>query len=332
MYSYVEFLIAAAIPWMLSASVAGAVTFARSGRLDRTARAVCVTSLVWPFAFLFTWATRWTLAVLFLGWDHAMDVLRSKVSFRLSGASSSVRDTFGASTNANLQYWLDSISTAWAVLFVATLVVVAMLIVGYRRLGRSGIALFGMLAFPALFAPLFYELMRNFSQIHVTKAYPNVPIAVGVVLAAALFTGTVTRPSRVPNEIDETDDPAPIQSKRVGFVYHELRVSGLRASTRYCAPSGTRRRYGSRRRTAPQRRREEEREVSPDDLQAAFAQQAPSGWRGQRDGIAVERDAPHDQPRARVPRVVLPEREQAAWPQSSHAQRPRASARRAGAM
>ena len=139
-YSYVEFLIAPAIPWMLSASVAGAVTFAWTARLDRTARAMCVTSLVWPFAFLFTWATRWTLAVLFLGWDHTMDVLRSKVSFRLSGASSSVRDAFGASTNANLQYWLDNISTAWAVLFVATLVVIAMLIVGYRHLGRSGIA------------------------------------------------------------------------------------------------------------------------------------------------------------------------------------------------
>ena len=59
-----------------------------------------------------------------------------------------------------------------------------------------GFVLFGMLAVPALFAPLFYELLRNFSQIHVTKAYPNVPVAVGVVLAAALFTGTVTRRSR----------------------------------------------------------------------------------------------------------------------------------------
>ncbi len=153
-----------------------------------------------------------------------------------------MRDAFGASTNANLQYWLDSISTAWAVLFVATLVVVAMLIVGYRRLGRSGVALFGTLAVPAVFAPLFYELLRNFSQIHVTKAYPNVPVAVGIVLAAALFTGTVTRPSRAPDEIDETEGPAPTAVQRAELVYHELCVSGLRASTRYCAPRGTRRR------------------------------------------------------------------------------------------
>jgi hypothetical protein len=195
-YIFVEFLIAPAIPWMLSASVAGAVTFARTARLDRTVRAVGVASIVWPIAFLFTWATRWALAVLFLGWDHAMDVVRSKVSFRLGGAAGSVSNEFGASTRANVEYWLDAISTAWAVVLVVIAVVVATLIVAYRRLGPSGLALFGVLALPALFAPLFYELLRNFSQIHVTKAYSNIPVALGVVLAAALFTATACAPAR----------------------------------------------------------------------------------------------------------------------------------------
>jgi len=79
---------------------------------------------------------------------------------------------------------------------VVIVAVVATLIVGYRRLGPAGLALFGMLALPALFAPLFYELLRNFSQIHVTKAYSNLPVAVGVVLGAALFTANVCAPAR----------------------------------------------------------------------------------------------------------------------------------------
>ena len=195
-YIFVEFLIAPAIPWMLSASVAGAVTYSRTARLDATARAVGVTSVVWPIAFVFTWATRWALAVLFLGWDHTMDVVRSKVGFRLGGEAGSVSNELGASTRANLEYWLDTISTAWAIVLAAIVVVVAVLIVAYRRLGRAGLALFGMLALPALFAPLFYELLRNFSQIHVTKAYTNIPVAVGVVLAAALFTATASVPAR----------------------------------------------------------------------------------------------------------------------------------------
>lgn len=213
-YSFIEFLIAPAIPWMLAATVAGAVTFARTFQLDRTARAVFVTSVVWPVAFLFTWATRWTLAVLFLGWDHTMDVVRSKVEFRLGGASGSVRDEFGASTRANLDYWLDHISTAWAVLFTVIIVVAATLIVGYRRLGQSALLLFGMLALPALFAPLFYELLRNFSQIHVTKAYSNIPVAVGVVLAAAVFTATVPRPSGASAGVDEPvgREPTPLSA------------------------------------------------------------------------------------------------------------------------
>jgi hypothetical protein len=195
-YIFVEFLIAPAIPWMLSTSVAGAVTYARTAQLDRTVRAIGVTSVVWPFAFVFTWATRWVLAVLYLGWDHAMDVVRSKISFRLGGASTAVSNDFGASTRANLRYWLDTISTAWAVVLVTIVVVVAALIVAYRRLGPAGLALFGMLSLPALFAPLFYELLRNFSQIHVTKAYTNIPVAVGVVLAAALFAATACAPAR----------------------------------------------------------------------------------------------------------------------------------------
>ena len=171
------------------------MTFARTARLDRTARAICVVGIVWPLVFLFTWATRWVLAVLFLGWDHTMEVVRSKVSFRLSGASGSVSNEFGASTRANLEYWLDTISTASAVVLVVVVVVVAMLIVAYRRLGPSALALFAMMAVPVLFVPLFYELLRNFSQIHVTKAYTNIPVAVGVVLAAALLTATA-RPAR----------------------------------------------------------------------------------------------------------------------------------------
>jgi hypothetical protein len=207
-YSFIEFLIAPAIPWMLSASVAGAVVFARTARLRSAAQAAAVTSAVWPFAFLVTWASRWTLAVVFLGWDHVMDVVGAKVSFRLRGASGSVRNTFGASTKANVAYWLDHISTAWAVLFAVAIVVAGGLIVGYRRRGRSAFGLFGLLAGPALFAPLFYELLRNFSQIHVTKAYSNVPVALGVLLAAGLFTATIRRDAAAPEERPNDDRPS----------------------------------------------------------------------------------------------------------------------------
>jgi hypothetical protein len=197
-YIFVEYLIAPAIPWMLSASVAGAVTYARTARLDATGRAIGVTGVVWPIAFAVTWVTRWALAVVFLGWDHTMDVVRSEVSFRLRGESVAVSDEFGASTSANLEYWLDTISTAWAVVLAVIVAVGVALIVAYRRSGRASLALFGMMCLPALFAPLFYELLRNFSQIHVTKAYTNIPVAVGVVLAAALFTATARTPAPTP--------------------------------------------------------------------------------------------------------------------------------------
>ena len=200
LYIFVEFLIAPAIPWMLSVSVAGAVTFARTAQLDRTARgrrderrlAACVAVHVGD-ALGAGGAVPRVGSLDGCRALEGLDATRWCVEFRAATSSAPRRERTS-------EYWLDTISTAWAVVLVVIVVVVATLIVGYRRLGPAGLALFGMLALPALFAPLFYELLRNFSQIHVTKAYSNIPVAVGVVLGAALFTATVSSPPSEPRQ------------------------------------------------------------------------------------------------------------------------------------
>lgn len=186
-FNYVTQLTTPAIPWMMSAAVAGAVVFTRSHEVKQTVRAVGVILVVWPIAFGITWASRWALAALFVGWDEAVDGIREKIDFRLSGGSQTVDLSLGATTNANVRYWLDDVPTARAALVVVAVSVVAALVLSYRRFGLQRLALFGMLCLPAVVAPLWYEALRNHSQIHRAFTYTNVPAALGIILAAALF-------------------------------------------------------------------------------------------------------------------------------------------------
>jgi hypothetical protein len=186
-YNYVDLMLVPAIPWMLCTAAAVAITFVRTGTLRAASERGAAVAIVWPLAFAFTWATRWALAIVLLGWGHATSVIRDKIEFRLGGESTAVRPGLGPSTQRNLEYWLTEISTAWAVLLTAIVVVVVAVVVAYRRFGPSRISLFALLALPACLAFVWYELVRNHSQIHPGKAHMSIPVALGVVVAAALF-------------------------------------------------------------------------------------------------------------------------------------------------
>jgi hypothetical protein len=189
-YNYVDLMLTPAIPWMLATTTTAAVLFVRSGGIGPGLRRAAGVAVVWPFAFAFTWASRWLLAVVLLGWDHSITVIRDKVEFRLGGSSASVDEWLGASTSTNVDYWLTNVSTAWAVAAGAAVVVVGSLLVAWRRFGPSRLGVFAVLAAPACFAPVWYELLRNHSQIHPGKAHTSIPVAIGVVVGAAVLAAT----------------------------------------------------------------------------------------------------------------------------------------------
>ncbi|MDQ3391451.1 MAG: hypothetical protein M3508_08970, partial [Actinomycetota bacterium] len=85
-FNYATQLTTAAIPWMMS-------------------------------AFGITWASRWALAALFVGWDDAVDGIREKINLRLSGGVETDL-SFGATTNANVRYWLEEVPTSGPLLVV----------------------------------------------------------------------------------------------------------------------------------------------------------------------------------------------------------------------
>src|SRR5262245_13712542 len=77
----------------------------------------------------------------------------------------------------------------------------------------------------------------------------------------------------------------------------------------------------------PQHPRKEEEIVRPYDFEGGSEKQPSRRRRRDRDGIAIERNPAHDESSPRVPRVVLPEREEPARPQ-----RPRYVTERVGPL
>ncbi|MBA2309672.1 MAG: hypothetical protein H0W01_10360 [Pseudonocardiales bacterium] len=149
---------------------------------------------------------------MLVGWDEAVAAIRDKVEFRLGGSSASVRDEFGVSTQVSFDYWLSNVSTARAVLIAAGLLIVVALVVAVRRHGASRLWVLALLAAPACFAPVWYELLRNHSQIHPGKAHMSLPVALGVVVGAAVFAAAAVRarhPTAVPAETSTDPPPAP---------------------------------------------------------------------------------------------------------------------------
>jgi hypothetical protein len=204
LFNYLTQLTTPAVPWMWCAAVAGAVVACRGGTVARTARAVAVIGVVWPAAFTFTWVSRWAIAAVVLGWDETSSGVRDKVDLRLGGSAPIVDLSFGASTNRNLRYWLETYALVPAVVVVSAVAVVACLVVAVRRHGRGRLATFAVLAAPALIAPVWYEALRNHSQVHAPFVYANLPAALGVLLAAAcLTTAPFHPPPSVAAAVDE---------------------------------------------------------------------------------------------------------------------------------
>jgi hypothetical protein len=208
LFNYVDLLSTPAIPWMLSATVGGAVVLWRRGRVGDAGRTVLAVGLAWPVAYLATWASRWALAVAALGWNDAWDAIGGKISERTQGNVASSSPGFLAPITRNVRYWLG-LGTGPPVLVLAAAITLVAMGIAVRRHGAARLAWFAVLAAPAVLAPAWYAALRNHSLIHVAKVYASLPAAVGIVTAAALAAALAPDRAREAADVVETGGRAP---------------------------------------------------------------------------------------------------------------------------
>ena len=191
-YCYVDLMLVAAVPWMLSAAGATAACFMSSGRRGRrvATRHRSGGGLACGLRVHVAEPVDLRHTIPRVESRHVGHPIPDRVPARRLvhvGPAGS-----GRSTTVNFEYWTTRISTVWAVLFLAAAVVVVAVVVASRRFGPARVAVFALLAWPAGLPVLWYEVVRNHSQIHPGKAHVSIPFALGVVVAAAVLAASST--------------------------------------------------------------------------------------------------------------------------------------------
>jgi hypothetical protein len=139
-----------------------------AGRVDVPGDAGLSAAVGWVGGYALTWATRWMLASIPNGFGNTWQNILEVGAFRIGGQYEEAVETFPfASTWANVGQWLR-VPTSWAFLLL-TLAVPAWLLFLVRRTGPWLWP--ALIAAPALLVPVWFEFLRNHSQIQAFFTY-----------------------------------------------------------------------------------------------------------------------------------------------------------------
>ncbi|MEM8619653.1 MAG: hypothetical protein AAGF73_08020 [Actinomycetota bacterium] len=174
--------------WALTVFVvaAAATRHVRGWALAGTA---ALATFGWMLGFGWMWAAKWALSIPIYGVDEVRDEVVEQTTFRLDGEPGWEIDlSFGASWTRMRDLWFLHGLTK-PVLWALIILVIVVLVKRARAAGAQSLLerwpdRLVMLT-PALLVPVWFEILRNHTQIH-TFPLKSVPIAVGIVAAAFL--------------------------------------------------------------------------------------------------------------------------------------------------
>jgi len=160
----------------------------------------------WIIGYAWMWMSKWLLAAWVLGADTVRSSITEQIDQRVDGDQAGVDHALFAGVRANLREW-------WAlplapVTLIAVLLAVAWAVRTRRLAGGDGLASVDrlLLSVPALIPIVWFELLRNHSQVHALFTYRSIAVALGI--AAAAWTA----------RIDVVDPSAPVE---VEHPHHE---------------------------------------------------------------------------------------------------------------
>jgi len=207
---YLDILTIPAGGWALCAAVTGLAASPLLGGGALALRSVAAAT-GWIVGYSWMWFTKWVLASFVFGIERVVDVIRFTTENRISGDNGNIDDGLVASIRANASVWWSQPLAGVTVALLAVAVIVT-----WRRRGRWSPpprrwADRLVLAAPALVPLVWYELLRNHSQVHVWFTYRSIPLALGIV-AAALVIALPAAPQRSDEHLDDepVDEPVDV--------------------------------------------------------------------------------------------------------------------------
>lgn len=141
----------------------------------------------WILGYGATWASKWFFTSFVVGVEDTWESVRSGVGFRLGGEHQLVESGFAVSSRENLDYWLQQPYAK--VTLALTVGIVAGRAFVYREQASQWLKQFALLGAPALLIVVWYEVLRNHSQIHHWLTYRFWAVFAGILIYAALRSG-----------------------------------------------------------------------------------------------------------------------------------------------
>lgn len=166
-----------------------------------------VAAVAWIVGYTWMWVSKWVLASILFGVETVIDVIRFTTENRLAGDNGSIDDGAFASIRLNASVWWSQPLAGATVLALALAVVVT-----WRRRGRwlppsDRWVDRLIISAPAAIPLVWFEVLRNHSQVHQWFTYRSIPLAIGIV-AAALVVGLRPDDESAVLEVQDAEDEA----------------------------------------------------------------------------------------------------------------------------
>ena len=159
----------------------------------------------WIIGYAWMWFTKWILPTFVFGYELVRDIIDFTLNNRLSGEFEDLDFSPLRTIDRNVDEWWRQPLTGWVVVGAVVLVVVEIARRGGPRpwLTRWPDRL--VLVATALIVPVWFELLRNHSQVHFWFTYRSLGLAFGVLMAALAIP--LRSPADAPVDAAETTDP-----------------------------------------------------------------------------------------------------------------------------
>lgn len=182
-----------AVGWALSVFLVGLVVSSTAGSTPRiVARSSAVAAAAWIGGYAWTWLMKWIAAGFVLGFGTVRTDITNQTQTRLSGDNGEFDGTVSATTRANLSVWWHQPLSGLVAVGLAVVIVGLWWRHRADRAARVSWSMRLVLVAPIVIPFVWFELLRNHSQVHVWFTYRSIAIVLGMIAAI----GVLRRPAR----------------------------------------------------------------------------------------------------------------------------------------
>ena len=250
-FDFVDFLVNPPLGPTLLAVIVLAERLSRDAStpaaVGRAVARAWLVAIVWFVSYAFTWCCRWIFAIALLGSNEVITNVYTRAAFRVSGDSAGVRQVPFAAIRANV----DRIG-AGPLLTVSAIALLS-LVVALRRSQERRVLLLGFAAFCSVSAipMLWFEVLRNHSQIHAWFTFRSLSVAAAGLLLAVRWTLARSAPTmpRTPRISPFSSRPDARSSSAVDPIAQSgmlRRLASVRPEERDSCPTWTCGTHGSK--------------------------------------------------------------------------------------